>query len=154
MNSKPGLQPLPMGVGPCGAVQGARQPLSSLPSWHCPLSACATEATPEVHVTSPRCPGPRLLAERKLALPRKGRHGNAAGQEGEAASGAERKSPGTGWRGESNREEPPGQASRSPEAKPLPGCENTGITTFWHAKASHLISIRILFRKRRNERGY
>lgn len=38
----------------------------------------------------------------------------------------------------------PGQALKKPEAQPLPGCEDTVITTSGLAKASHFIPRRIL----------
>lgn len=52
---------------PCGAV------LSNLPSWHGPLSACGPEATPEVHTTSARHQGPRLLAREGVGSTKKGK---------------------------------------------------------------------------------
>ena len=142
MTSKPGLQSRPHGSGPAGLYWATCPPGTA-------HSAPVDQRQP-LRCTRPQ-PGTKVQGswpERELAPPRKGRHRKAAGQEGEAASGAERRSPGTRWKGESDREEPPGQASRGPEAEPLPGCENTGITTFWHAKTSHLILIRILFRER------
>lgn len=41
----------------------------------------------------------------------------------------------------------PGQASGRPEARPLPGREDSGKTTFQHAKASHLIPTRVFLER-------
>ena len=138
----------PMRVAPrgCSGVQaGTEQPALLTPPTRRPPANQKLHCGARDLTQAPRPEAGGSRPESRLAPPRKG---STRRQEARKAKRPLKQKQGVlaldGTEKEKNR---PGQASGRPEARPLPGREDSGTTTFRRAKASHLIPTRILLER-------